>query len=151
MKKNYAKKDYDMVVGVVKAVQKLYLVHKATLFPDKPIDQLEITDDDLVPLVLFDDALSEREYGFKDRKRTLEALIEEGKMHVSKKIGAMGVENEKTKKIISNSIFVQYLNDRLETTHEGVFTYYYKLQLLYYHFITQGQSYFKPKDFMTTY
>jgi len=42
------------------------------------------------------------------------SLLKEGEIHISNEIRKMGVENEKTKKVISNSIYIQYLNYRLE-------------------------------------
>ena len=90
-------------------------MEKTIQFPDKPIDQLEITDDDLVPLGLFDTALEEMKTKHRDRMNVLEAsLLKEGEIHISNEIRKMGVENEKTKKVISNSIYIQYLNYRLE-------------------------------------
>lgn len=39
-------------------VKKAYLVQKAQIIKDKSIDELDITDEDLVPLELFDEVLS---------------------------------------------------------------------------------------------
>lgn len=39
-------------------VKKAYLVQKAQIIKDKSINELDITDEDLVPLELFDEVLS---------------------------------------------------------------------------------------------
>jgi len=39
-------------------VKKAYLVQKSTLLPDKKLEEVKITEDDLIPLVLLDDYLS---------------------------------------------------------------------------------------------
>jgi hypothetical protein len=49
----------------------------------------------------------------------------------------MGVDTEKTKKIVENSVFITSLNAAMENLHQQLFTYYYKHQLLYLHFVVQ--------------
>jgi hypothetical protein len=47
----------------------------------------------------------------------------------------MGVDTEKTKKIVENSVFIQSLNQYMETVHQTLFTMYYKHRLLYINFV----------------
>ena len=49
-------------------VKRSYLVHKATLLPDKPIDLINVTDEDLVPLELFDEVLTQIKHKFDEKK-----------------------------------------------------------------------------------
>jgi hypothetical protein len=49
-------------------VKRSYLFHKATLLPDKPIETLNVTDEDLVPLELFDEVLTQIKHKFDDKK-----------------------------------------------------------------------------------
>ena len=49
----------------------------------------------------------------------------------------MGVDTEKTKKIVENSVFIHSLNQAMESLHSQLFTFYYKHQLLYLHFVVQ--------------
>ena len=51
IKQKYSRKDYnEILLKLLKKVQTLYL-------EDKPGDQKHVTDDDLIPLALFDQAL----------------------------------------------------------------------------------------------
>ena len=54
IKKKYQRKDYESIIKLLNKVKKSYLVYKATILPDKQISQLVVTDEDLVPLELFD-------------------------------------------------------------------------------------------------
>jgi hypothetical protein len=58
VKKSVSKKDYEGISKLLLKVKRSYLFHKATLLPDKPIESLNVTDEDLVPLELFDEALT---------------------------------------------------------------------------------------------
>lgn len=60
LKKKYSKKDYQDILKVLLKVKTRYLAEKALMYPDKPLEVVsQITDDDLVPLVLYDYVLSE--------------------------------------------------------------------------------------------
>ncbi len=48
------------------------------------------------------------------------------KAEAAAKIKSMGVDSEKTKKIIENSVFISTLNSLMESTHSTIFTYYFK-------------------------
>ena len=61
-------------------------------------------------------------------------------MEAASKIKSMGVDTEKTKKIVENSVFISTLNSHMETLHSQIFTCYFKHQLLYAHFGTQSDS-----------
>lgn len=58
IKKRYSKKDYDQIIKILNKTKKLYLFEKAKIVSDKPVNEIEITDEDLVPLELFDQALA---------------------------------------------------------------------------------------------
>jgi hypothetical protein len=63
VKKKYNRKDYDEILKVVKKVKMRYLAEKKKQFPDKPDNVVTaITDDDLVPLEMFDEILREIEH-----------------------------------------------------------------------------------------
>ena len=117
-------------------VKKLYLLQKVQIVGDKPVSEIEITDEDLVPLELFDHVLAEKEHKYSDRKSYLVDLIAEAKSKSKATIDQMGADSltDKTKKIVENSVFIAYLNQRLEVTHTKVFTYNYTHQLLHYQF-----------------
>lgn len=68
VKKQISKKDYEGISKLLLKVKRSYLVHKATLLPDKPIDQINVTDEDLVPLELFDEVLTQIKHKFDEKK-----------------------------------------------------------------------------------
>ena len=59
VKKRTSKKDFELIQTMLLKIKKKYLVQKALLFPDRPIENLAITDEDLVPLEFLDDVLGE--------------------------------------------------------------------------------------------
>ena len=55
IKKNYSRKDYeDNILKLLNKVKTRYLAQKVHDQPDTPLDQIQITDDDLVELDIFD-------------------------------------------------------------------------------------------------
>lgn len=54
VRKKTSKKDFEILKKILLKVKKQYLVQKAMVFPDIPLDQLTITDDDQIPLELLD-------------------------------------------------------------------------------------------------
>jgi len=59
VKKGYSRKEYEDIIKVVQKVKTLYLAEKIKKNPDKPMAQVaQITDDDLVPLNLYDHILT---------------------------------------------------------------------------------------------
>lgn len=63
----------------------------------------------------------------------------------------MGVDSEKTKKIIENSVFISTLNAMMEGTHSAIFTYYFKHQLLYLNFVVSQPPFKAAKEFEAMY
>mmetsp|Transcript_27687 Transcript_27687/g.20797 ORF Transcript_27687/g.20797 Transcript_27687/m.20797 type:complete len:81 (+) Transcript_27687:953-1195(+) len=78
-KKKYMRKDYDSIIKLLTQVKKAYLVQKALLLPDKKVEEIEITDEDLVPLELFDEALAQKENKFNEKRQYLAELLQEAK------------------------------------------------------------------------
>jgi len=58
VRKQVTKKDYEGISKLLLKVKRSYLEEKAKEMPDKKPEELNITDEDLVPLELFDVALS---------------------------------------------------------------------------------------------
>lgn len=75
VKRKYARKDYEHIIKLLNKVKKIYLLEKAKIITDKPVSQLEITDEDLVPLELFDQALSLIQHKVEDSRSYIVALI----------------------------------------------------------------------------
>ena len=75
VKKKYQRKDYDSIIRLLSKVKKAYLVHKATIVTDKPVAELVVTDEDLVPLELFDQVLASRDAKQEEKKQQIAAMI----------------------------------------------------------------------------
>jgi hypothetical protein len=55
VKKKLARKDYEQVIKIVNKVKNRFIAEKADSNPDKTLAQVSVlTDDDLIPLNLFD-------------------------------------------------------------------------------------------------
>lgn len=74
-------------------------------------------------------------------------MIQKMKTDAQQKIKSMGVDTEKTKKIVENSVFIQSLNAAMENLHQNLFTFYYKHQLLYLHFVVQQPLFKAAREF----
>lgn len=66
--------------------------------PDKKLEELNVTDEDLVPLELFDVVLSQIKHKFDDKRQMWGDLMAEARLEISKKIKAMEMNNDKQKK-----------------------------------------------------
>lgn len=117
IKKRYSKKDYEDIMKILLKVKKQYIEQKSKEHPEKPIEKINITDEDLVPLDLFDIVLSQIENKWHEKIACFNDLISACKQECASKIKQLKVDTEKTKKIVENSTFIQYLNSRLEKTH----------------------------------
>lgn len=147
VKKKYQRKEYEQIIKLLNKVKKSYLVHKATIVSDKPVAELVVTDEDLVPLELFDQVLQLREAKQDEKKQQIVAMIAKMKSDAQQKIKSMGVDTEKTKKIVENSVFIHSLNQSMEALHSQLFTFYYKHQLLYLHFVVQQPMFKAAREF----
>ena len=90
VKKKYQRKDYDLIMKLLNKVKKAYLVQKSMITENKDLQELEITDEDLIPLELFDEALSQKEHKFNDKKQYLIDMIQEAKGKARQTIEQMG-------------------------------------------------------------
>jgi len=131
----------------VSKVKALYLQKRATTNEDtfgepKKEEQKQsnvITDEDLIPLELLDMIYNKRIQKLEKKRQLIGTLLTESNRVAQEKTRELKIENEKTKKIIENSMFVNYLNNRLEVKHQETFNSWYKLQILFHSFVTTGQ------------
>ena len=114
VKKQVSKKDYEGISKLLLKVKRSYLVHKATLLPDKPIESLNVTDEDLVPLELFDEVLTQIKHKFDDKKTYWLEFTAMAKKEIQKKLQQLNIDNEKKKKMIQDSVLVTFMNSKLE-------------------------------------
>lgn len=68
LKKQVTKKDYEVLTKLLLKVKQQYLNMKSKQQPDKRQDELSITDEDMVPLELFDVALGQIKHKFEDKR-----------------------------------------------------------------------------------
>ena len=69
VKKRYSRKEYEDIIKVLNKVKTRYLARKAKEMPDKSIEFVsQITDDDLVPLVILDEVMSEVQNKANEKK-----------------------------------------------------------------------------------
>ena len=68
LKKQVTKKDYEVLTKLLLKVKQSYLEMKSKQQPDKRIEELAITDEDMVPLELFDVALGQIKHKFDEKR-----------------------------------------------------------------------------------
>jgi len=58
VKKHVSKKDYLCINKMLMKAKRSYITYKIQLLPDKPADQVNVTDEDLVPIELLQQTIS---------------------------------------------------------------------------------------------
>ena len=77
VKKKYTRKDYESIIKMLNKVKKAYLVEKADILKDKnkSLEEIVITDEDLVPLDLFDKVLQSRDNKQEMKRQQIQGMI----------------------------------------------------------------------------
>ena len=76
MKKSYSRRDYeDIILKLIQKVKLRYLAEKANAMPDRSLEFIAMTDDDLIPLELFDWILSQIQNKFKEKMATITDFV----------------------------------------------------------------------------
>jgi len=119
VKKKFQRKDYESIIKMLTKIKKAYLIEKADILKDKnkALEEIVITDEDLIPLELFDKVLQSCDNKQELKRLQIQGLIQKLKLEAAQKIKAMGVDSEKTKKIVENSVFISTLNSQMEVLH----------------------------------
>jgi hypothetical protein len=78
---------------------------------------VQVTDEDLVPLDLFDGVLAEFQHKFQTKKAIQLDFLKQCREEQQKKLKLLGVESGKQKQEIEKTSFANYLNTRLEQNH----------------------------------
>ena len=119
IKKKFQRKDYESIIKMLTKVKKAYLIEKADILKDKnkALEEIVITDEDLIPLDLFDKVLQSRDNKQELKRLQIQGLIQKLKQEATQKIKTMGVDTEKTKKIVENSVFISTINSQMEVLH----------------------------------
>lgn len=124
------KVDYKKMIDLLNVTKAEYIKEKAEIIK-KPIDEVRVTDEDLVPLELIKQVLNQQKFQFKSDCEYIFKLINEIQEEVNSKIRQLQVENTKIKKIIENNVFVAHLNQVMEDNHKNSFLLSYKVRLLH--------------------
>lgn len=99
---------------------------------ENKIQEMQITDEDFVPLELFDGVLAEFQHKFNSKRQIQLDFIRLCREEAVKKQKVLGIDTERQKKLVDSAVFANLLNTKLEQTHSAVFTLHYKHSLLYY-------------------
>ena len=113
---------------------------------DDKITEVQVTDEDLVPLELFDGVLAEFQHKFQSKRTIQLDFLKQCKEEQQKKLKLLGVESGKQKQEIEKTSFANYLNTRLEQNHSQLFTLQFKHNLLFYA-LTGKEKPTNSKDF----
>jgi hypothetical protein len=73
-----------------------------------------ITDEDFVPLDLFDGVLGEFQHKFQSKRQVQLEFIQLCREEAVKKQKALGIEIERQRKLVDSSTFANLLNTKLE-------------------------------------
>jgi len=90
---------------------------------DLKLDEVVITDEDLVPLNLFDEVQSEMERKVRERNETIKKFIRGCQADV--KIKQERIESEKLKKPVEQNVLITHLNKSMEDDNDNYFTFVY--------------------------
>lgn len=168
LKKKFNKTEYEAVMKVLMKVKTLYLQQKldeerfraeeaANNDPrgrdndkKKPeeakIEDMVVTEDDMVPLDLFDVVMDQIEYKMQSKKVTWAEQHDQMDDAIRKKVKELNPQTEKQRKVVEAFAAGNILNERLENLHKIVWTGHYKHNLLYFHF-GQNKHYSSAEDF----
>ena len=124
------KADYTKMVNLLNATKTEYIKEKADIIK-KPVEETKVTDEDLVPLELIKQVLSQKKYQFQKDCEYINRIIQDSQDEVNAKIRQLQVENNKIKKIIENNVFISHINKVMDDNHQEVFLCQYKIRLLY--------------------
>lgn len=78
---------------------------------------MQITDEDLVPLDLFDGILAEYQHKHETKKQVYIDFIKQCREEQVKKCKQLGIESGKQKAEVEKASFANFLNTKLETNH----------------------------------
>ena len=79
-RKNYSRKDYEgIILKILLKVKDLAVQHKHALHPETKKEHISITDDDDMPLDLFDSVVSQIKNKHSEQNRTINDFITECK------------------------------------------------------------------------
>lgn len=91
--------------------------------PEIPLEDVVITDEDLVPLDLFDRVVEEIENKVRDRNNTIRRYIKACQLDVKTK--QERIDSDKLKKTVEQNVLITFLNNSMEVENDKYFTNIY--------------------------
>ena len=92
----------------------------------EPKVSLQITDEDLVPLDLFEGVLAELNHKIESKRAVHLELAKSCRDEQVKKCKALGIESGKQKGEVEKSALANFINIKMEQTHSQKFTTLFK-------------------------
>ena len=134
-----SKKEFqDVSRNLLFKVQKLYLVHKAQAMPTLPIEKLQITAEDNIPLELLDEVIAETRLKFDTKKSYWRDLVNGARAESQKTLALSCIEDKSiVMQQVKNNVLATYLNNRLDDLHSDVYKKHLRHKLIHRSFVDQ--------------
>jgi hypothetical protein len=101
VKKGYSRKEYeDFLLKLLNKVKTRYLAQKKLDNPDTPLEQMQVTDDDLVRLELFDEVMSSIQNKISESRSYHMAFIKECHAAINAVQLKLALDSQKTKMMV---------------------------------------------------
>ena len=99
---------------------------------------MQVTDDDLVRLELFDEVMSSLQNKISESRSSHMAFIKECHQAIAAVQQKLALDSQKTKMMVEQNVFASYLNQRLEQRNQNFFTNNFMHRNLFVTFIRQN-------------
>jgi len=97
---------------------------------------------------MFDWVLTQIQHKFQEAKQTIEQFVWDCQVQVNNVIKKLGIDSEKTKKNVEQSVIATYINQRMETKNSQQFTNAFKHKNLFQVFVKNNTTGFRSaKEF----
>eukprot|EP00831_Metopus_contortus_P053786 TRINITY_DN4519_c0_g1_i3.p1 TRINITY_DN4519_c0_g1~~TRINITY_DN4519_c0_g1_i3.p1 ORF type:complete len:539 (-),score=108.46 TRINITY_DN4519_c0_g1_i3:94-1710(-) len=144
IKQRFGTKEYNLAIGFLSKVKKLYLASKK----QQGIANPQITQDDMIPNEMLEDVLSMMKYKHEQNAENINKIIFNIESEIEEKKTKLDVSNDRTVKTIESNIFLQYINSYLH----GVLTDYNLILYIIkqiYKWISNPRFVFRTADFLS--
>ncbi len=109
IKKTLPKKDLENAISLLNHAKEEYLKGKAEALK-KPITEVKMTEDDLVPLDILSFVLQKRKERIDWEHNFLIDFLWECQGEINQKVKDLKVENDKIKKVIESNVSINFMN-----------------------------------------
>lgn len=105
---------------------------------DLMAEHSQVTTEDLVELTYWDDVLAEKIHKHTSKITLISEFLAKVRKEITDKQRQLDVKTQKQKEMVADATMAQFLNSRLELTHQQVLVAQYKHNAVYAH--TQGKT-----------